>query len=177
MQIVNLFYEIARQNKRLRGFTYNKSYQQGAGNSMYPLMWLDDPIMGQSMSESVMRYTVNVDILGLPSETESEQAVQSSAFDVGLSVIYRIRSTRATTGVSVEGFSFVSLREYYDDGAAGYRFTLTLLQANPTDKCLDDYDATKVFPSLASLPDFSVDNPDGCAVFTDSSALPTFKLD
>lgn len=177
MQIVNFFYELARQHKRLKGFTYNKAYRKGAGNSMYPLLWLDDPIAGQAVGDGVIRWTVNADFLGLPKDADEVPAVQAGAFDAALSLIEQIRKVRATTGVSIEGFNFLSLRDYYDDNAAGYRFTMTLNQANPVNRCLEDFDPAKTFPAMKSLPDFNVDHPDGGAIFSDTKGLPNFKLD
>lgn len=176
MQIVNFFYELARQHKRIKGFTYNKAYQKGAGNSMYPLLWLDDPIAGQLVGANVIRWTVNVDVLGLPGKDDEVTTVQAAAFDAGLSIIERIKNTRATTGVGIDGFNFVSLRDYYDDGAAGYRFTMYLNQANPVNRCAEDFDPAKTFPAMAKLPDFNVDHPEGTAVFTDGRGLPNFTL-
>lgn len=176
MQIVNFFYELARQHKRINGFTYNKSYQKGAGNSMYPLLWLDDPIGGQAVGDNVIRWSVNIDLLGIPENDDDTPLVQSEAFDAGLSIIERIKNVRAVTGISVEGFNFLSLRDYYDDNAAGYRFTLSLNQANPVNRCAEDFDPTKQFPNVKTLPDFAVENPDGCAIFNNGSGLPNFKV-
>ena len=176
MQIVNFFYELARQHKKINAFTYGKSYEKGAGNSAYPLLWLDDPIAGQLTGTNVIRWTVNLDVLGLPSTGDEVPTVQSGAFDTGLSIIERIKAVRATTGISVEGFNFLSLRDYYDDNAAGYRFTLFLNQANPVNKCADDFDDAKTFPAVDSLPAFNVENPDGCAIFNEGSGLPNFSI-
>lgn len=175
MQIVNFFYELARQHKRLKGFIYGKGYEKGAANEAYPLLWLDDPVYGQSVNQAV-QYTVNADILGIPKNNESVLEVQTAAFNVGLSIAERIKQTRAHTGYSLNGFSFVSLRDYYDNNAAGIRFTYTILQANPADRCADDFDPAKEFPEAGALPDFKVDNPDGCAIFSDKSGLPDFKI-
>lgn len=176
MQIVNFFYELARQHKRIKGFNYDKSYDKGAGNDAYPLVWLDDPIYGQSVGTNVVQYTCNVDFLGLPKDEAEVPTVQAEAFLVGLTFAEKIKLIRNVTGFSVERFNFISLRDYYDDNAAGFRFTFTINQANPVDRCAEDFDPEKQFNKIDALPDFKTDNPDGCAVFSDKKGLPNFKV-
>lgn len=175
MQIVNFFYELARQHKQIKGFIYGKSYEKGAANEAHPLLWLDDPIYGQSVNQT-LQYTVNVDILGIPENDEDVLDVQTTAFNVGLAIAEKIKQTRAQTGYSIDGFSFVSLRDYYDNNAAGFRFTYTMVQANPVNRCGDDFDPSKQFPKVDALPNFKVENPDGCAIFSDKTGLPNFKI-
>lgn len=175
MQIVNFLYELAREHRRVNGFIYGRTYEKGAANEAHPLVWLDDPIYGASAGNTI-RYTVNVDILGLPANNDEVLSVQGFALDTGLSMIERIKQVRATSGFSCDAFSFVTLRDYYDNNAAGQRFTLTISQANPVDRCADDFDPAKQFPKVGALPDFTVENPDGCAIFNDGTGLPNFKL-
>lgn len=175
MQVVNLLYELSRQHKQIRGFVYGKEYEQGAANEVYPLVWLDDPIYGQSVN-NILRYTVNTDILGLPEIAADVSDVQSSAFLVGLSFAEKIKKTQGATGFGVDGFTFLSLRDYYDNNSAGFRFTYTLTQANPINRCGEFFDPSKEFVSVAVMPEFKVEHPDGCAVFNDKTGLPNFKL-
>jgi hypothetical protein len=175
MQIVDLFYELARQHKLIRGFYYGKAYEKGAANEAYPLLWLDDPIYGQSVNQAV-QYTVNVDILGIPKDEKDTVNVQTEAFNTGLSIVEKIRQSRIQTGYSVGAFNFVSLRDYYDDNAAGFRFTYTVIHANPVNRCAEDFDPSKQFGKADALPHFEVDNPEGCAVFNDKPGLPDFKI-
>jgi len=174
MQIVNFFYELARQHKRINGFIYGRTYEKGAGNSVYTLAWLDDPIIGASAANTI-RYTVNLDILDIPQNDADVITVQSDALDIGLSMIERIKQVRFESGFSLDNFTFLSLRDYYDDNAAGQRFTMTVIQANPVNRCAEDFDPSKHFPTIHDLPDFLVDNPDGCAIFNDNEGLPNFK--
>ena len=175
MQIVDLFYQLARQHRRLNGFYYGKSYEKGAANEAHPLLWLDDPIYGQRVRQTLV-YTCNVDILGIPKDDSDVPAVQAAAFEVGLSLAEQIEKTRPVTGFHVDGFSFTSLRDYYDNAAAGYRFTYTVVHVNPVDRCADDFDPNKEFSKASPLPDFTVETPEGCAVFADKPGLPNFKL-
>lgn len=175
MQIVNIFYELARQHNQIKGFIYGKGYEKGAANEAHPLLWLDDPIYGQSIAQT-LQFTCNVDILGIPENEKEVLNVQTAAFNTGLALAEKIKQTKIQTGFSIDSFSFLSLRDYYDNNAAGYRFTYILTQANPVDRCANDFDPSKEFPKVETLPDFKVENPDGCAVFNDKAGLPNFKL-
>lgn len=180
MIIINIFYELARQHTRIKGFRYGRTYEKGAGNDSYPLVWVDDPITGRAAGSPeagrVLGYTVNVDFLGLPGRGARVPEVQAAAIDAGLSFAERLTQIRGKTGVTVTGFTFVTLRDYYDDDAAGARFTYTLAAANPVDRCADVFDPDKQFPPRADLPDFATDHPDGCAVFGDTKGLPNFRV-
>jgi hypothetical protein len=175
MQIINLFYELARQHNQIRSFYYGKSYEKGSGNEAHTLVWLDDPLYGRSVNQTIA-YTCNVDFLGIPEDDKNTIDVQTAAFTVGLEFAEKIKQEQAKTGFSLSDFSFISLRDYYDNKAAGYRFTYTIIQANPVDKCNNDFDPNKQFPTRDALPQFNIENPDGCAVFTDKNGLPNFKI-
>lgn len=176
MQIVNFFYELARTNKRINGFAYGRAGGKGAGTEAHPLMWLDDPIYGEAVGVPALRFTVNLDILGIPANPSDTAAVQDAALITGLSIRERIKEIGRITAISVDTFSFVSLSEYTDNNAAGYRFTYRLTTQNPVDLCAQYYDPTKQFPKVEDLPDFLTENPEGCAVFTDKAGLPNFKI-
>lgn len=173
MQIVNFFYELAREHKRIRGFYYGKAYNKGAGNAVYPLIWVDDPIAGRSVNQT-LQYIVNVDILGMPANDADIASVQQQALTIGLTIEEKIKQDRP--GFTPDGISFISVSDYYDDNAAGFRFTFTLKQANPVDRCNDDFDPDKKFSHEKALPDFSTDHPDGCAIFEDKQGLPNFRI-
>jgi len=176
MQVVNFFYSLARQHALIRGFKYGKPSDKGAGNDKYPLVWLDDPILGQSTgSGATLAYTVNVDILGLTENEEQVTDVQAEALLTGLDFVERIKQLRNSTGFSVSRFSFITVRKYYDDNAAGVRFTFGINQANPVDRCAENFNPDKQLTTAQALPVFDVDAADGCAVFTDKKGLPNFK--
>jgi hypothetical protein len=179
MQIVDFYYLIARENLRINSFTYGKAYRKGSGTDRYPLLWLDDPIYGQTLALNqfnALSWTVNVDILGIPSNEDDVMAVQAAAFLVGIGIPERAKVIYKTTGVAITGYKFISLRDYYDDKAAGYRFTYTLSIANPVDLCANDYNPDKVFSVPSPLPAFIVDNPQGCATFAGRTGLPDFSV-
>lgn len=175
MQIVDLFYRLAREHEAINAFIYDEGREKGSANEAHPLVWLDDPIHGQSDGANILRYTANVDILGVPVTKKDVLSIQSAAFRTGLEFKEKISGLRAETGISVDGFSFITLREYYDNSAAGVRFTYHLTQANPVNRCGDRFDPDKQFSSIEALPDFTVEHPDGYAVF-DKNGLPNFTI-
>lgn len=174
MQIVNFYYELARQNKRVNGFIYNAAYNKGIGHEAHPLVWLDDPITGRQADAqgAVQEWTVNMDVLGIPKNEAQVEAVQSEMFSIGLSIIEKARQVRKqfVRSFAISSYTFVSLRNYYDNDAAGFRFTMTVTAPNPVNICADDYDPDKQLLNPDGLPDFSTDNPSGCAIF--SSSMP-----
>lgn len=174
MTVVNIFYELARTNKTVRGFQYKKAYEKGAGNDMYPLVWLDDPIIARSAPRlEQIEYTANVDFLDIPETDADVERIQSEAQIIGLAFIERMREKYTMLG-SITAFNSITLRNYYDDNAAGQRFTFTLVLANPVDRCAEYFDESKVFDLKTGLPEFSVDHPSGCAIFSD--ILPKFDV-
>lgn len=174
MQIVDFFYDLARQHDLIKAFYYGKAYDKGAGNSIYPLVWFDDPLSFRSAGNTI-QYTVNIDFLGQPVNDADVMAVQTAAFNVGLSFREKIKKQYGRIDFSVSDFNGLTLRDYYDDNAAGVRFTFNVIQANPVDRCADNFDPAKQFPLTDPLPDFAVDNPTGCAVFG-GDVLPNFEI-
>jgi hypothetical protein len=173
--MIELFRELARQHKKIKGFIYGKGYEKGAGNEFYPLVWVDDPIYGNSDNNTV-QYTVNVDFTDIPVREEDVPRIQNEMIDTGLVFAEKIKQTRSGTGVGLRDFSFLTLRDYYDNNSAGVRFTYTLVGANPVDRCSEDFDPDKEFEKGAALPDFDTDNPNGCAVFNGAPGLPEFSV-
>lgn len=176
MQIVDLFYNLAREHKKIKAFFYGRTYEKGTGNEMHPLLWLDDPLYGVSNNQT-LQYTCNVDILGIPENDSDVLNVQDSALSVGLTIAEKIKTSYTKTGFTINSLSFVTLRNYYDNNAAGIRFTYTVNQANPVDRCNDDFDPDKQFTKPSDLPDFKTDHPEGCAIFSDKPGLPNFRTD
>lgn len=174
MQIINLFYELARQHKRLKGFMYGKGYEKGTAHEAHPLLWLDDPIYGRTIGNTI-QYTVNVDILGIPQKGVSISEIQTAAFEVGIGLKERINDDE-DLGFSVSDFSFLTLSNYYDNDAAGCRFTYTIIHANPVNLCADEFDPDKELTNLEGLTNFKVDSAEGCAIFQNKHGLPNFKI-
>ena len=181
MHVVNVFYEIARQYKPLRSFRYGSPSGKGAGNDAYPMMWVDDPIRGATNGgTNLLRFTVNVDFLGIPQNDKEVLSVQQEAFKAGILCADQINKQFDSSKVmrrdvtKVVDYSFITLREYYDDNAAGVRFTYIVETVNPADLCADEFDKNKTFNKNKVLPDMTINNSAGCALF--NRGLPFIEL-
>lgn len=177
MHIVDLFYDLARRCRLIRGFAYGRTSAKGAGNDAYPLLWLDDPITARREG-GAMIYTVNFDLLGIPADQRdaSIAAVQGEAQRAALAVLEELQRTRGVHGYTVRASDMVSLRHYYDDAAAGWRCTATLAGPVPLDRCGDYFDPDRTLPTPHPLPEYTTANAEGCTVFGDKPGLPTFEL-
>lgn len=172
--LIDIFCTQAREHKLITSFFYNRSYEQGSGREAHPLLWLEDPIYGRNEG-NVFVNSVNFSILFVPSDEDSVADLQNLAFSVGLNIIERIKDQ--DNGLSVRpDWSFVTLRDYYDNGACGCRFTVNLIQPNMQNLCLIDeqFDADARFETESLLPQFAAAKADGQTVFVNK--LPEFNL-
>lgn len=186
MEIVNFFYELARQCLPIKGFGYGRNTAKGAGNEVYPLVWLDDPILFNSNTQgnppnSTGDFTVNLDFLDIPDKSDPNKNValiQARCLTYGLLFMERIRQLKEEPRYALVRWTAISVSEYYDNNAAGWRFTVVLTRALPLLICDIDlaFSKTKTLVTDKPLPNFAVDNPEGCAVFSDKAGLPKFDI-
>lgn len=173
--IINIFGEQARQHKAIKSFRYDRTYEMGGGKDMYPLFWLEDPITGDNQG-NIFTNSVNFSILFVPKSGESITDYQSLAFSTGLNILERIKAD-PTSEISIKpDWTYVTLRNYYDDNACGCRFSVNFTQRNMQNLCLIDeqFDMDKEFENEKSLPDFSINPADNCQTFV--NGFPVFDL-
>ena len=170
MDIVNLFYTLARTHEDLRAFEYKAPYDKGAGNSVTPYMSLEDPYT-IAIGRKVVDYTANFCIL-YSAETPVTQA-QYDALNITLEVLENLKKT---TPVIFTDSQTISLRGYGDANEAGQRVTVRFQIANFVNRCETNYDPAKVFEQISALPAFSVANPEGCAIFAETNGLPVITI-
>lgn len=176
MQIVNFFYELARQQLGIRSFHYGRNAAKGVGSELMPLIWLDDPVLfGGNSATGTGDYTVNLDIIDIPGDGKTVEWVQGACLAAGMALITKIQSLKQRKFV-LSRWTGISLSEYTDNKAAGWRFTFTVTAPMPVNLCADYFDPDKQFPTVENLPDFATDNPEGCAVFNDKPGLPKFSI-
>lgn len=176
--VVDILYEIAKQHLSIKSFVYDSVNEIGNGSELYPLFWLEDPILLNSTAANIIRVDFNFSITEVPTNNSEVKAVQDRCFATGLSVIEKLRGLKDITSMSVVDFSAVSLRRYYDNNAAGYRFSVTANRVNPQKLCKlnEEFDPSREFPKMDNLPKFDTNNKNGCAIFSDKSELPKFDL-
>lgn len=179
MQLVDILYELARQHKSVKAFVYNSVNEIGNGSELYPLFWLEDPLLGDNADARIIRFDFNFSITEIPEEDNQVKPIQDRCFRIGLAIIEKLRKINNNTLLSVKGFNFLTLRDYYDNKSAGIRFSVTVERTNPQNLCdLDnDFEEGKEFPAIEALPKFKTDNPKGCATFPDKPGLPKITFD
>ena len=180
MGTVDTFRELARHHIALNAFYYGRAYEKGFGEELHPLLWLDDPITGRSAgpNNNAISVTVNFDVLGLPKDSKNDkdvERIQDAAMYTALSLLEKIGED-PFAALSVAGWTWITLRDYYDNNAAGVRFTVELTAANPAALCDNPFDPDKDFSTGRTLPDFNVDHASGCEVFNDGKVFPDFTL-
>ena len=174
--IISIFRTQAREHKSIKAFYYNRNYELGSGNEQHPLLWLEDPIGGRN-ANNIFTNSVNFSVLFLPNEQHDVPYLQNMAFSIGLNIIERIKKYRNDLGISiVPGWSYMTLRDYYDNNSCGCRFSVEFTQANMQNLCLidDQFDEDKVFDTENYLPRFDIAPANGCETFVNK--LPQFDL-
>ena len=150
--MIALFGKQAREHKSIRSFYYNRNYEIGSGNEKHPLLWLEDPISGRNQ-ENVFSSSVNFSILFIPDDQHTIDSLQNIAFSIGLNIIERIKAD-TDSPISVQpNWSYITLRNYYDNNACGCRFSLELIQRNMQNLCLieEQFDTDKQFDTSSIL--------------------------
>lgn len=173
--IIDIFKNQAREHKVIKAFYYNKNYELGTGKEIHPLFWLEDPITGTNQS-NMFRSSVNFSILFVPGSNDNISNLQSICFSIGLNIIERIKANRESIISINPDWTFMTLRDYYDNNACGCRFSVNLNIVNMQNLCLieDQFDPNKQFEDNSILPNFDLKTSDGCDIFTNK--LPVFDL-
>ena len=189
-KIIDTFYDLAKQHKLIRSFVYDRvSKGMGTGEKQYPQFFLEDPIYindstpltGQTLC------TVNFDITCLPQAFSNwdvrqltEAECQNVCHQIGLHIVAKLRALNmefdTRIGMEVVKYSFMTLRNWGDDKAAGIRCTIQLALDNDIQLCdLDEhFDSEKEFNLGNLLDNIDTDNAYGCTTF--DYKLPKIKL-
>lgn len=171
--IISLFQNQAREHKTIRSFYYNRNYEMGSGNEFHPVFWLEDPVMGRNQ-QNVFTNTVNFSILFIPKEDTEVAVFQNLAFSIGLNILERIKMDANVPVTVLPTWTYLTLRNYYDNNACGCRFSVDLVQRNMQDLCLieEQFDSEKEFQSGNILSNFKIVGTN--ETFMDK--LPVFDL-
>lgn len=189
-KIIDTFYDLAKQHKLIRSFVYDRvSKGMGTGEKQYPQFFLEDPIYindstpltGQTLC------TVNFDITCLPQAFSNwdvrqltEAECQNVCHQIALHIVAKLRALNmefdTRIGMEVVKYSFMTLRNWGDDKAAGVRCTIQLALDNDIQLCdLDEhFDSEKEFNLGNLLDNIDTDNAYGCTTF--DYKLPKIKL-
>lgn len=173
--IIDIFRRQAREHKTIKAFYYNRNYELGSGKERYPLLWLEDPITGRN-KDNTFSNSLSFAILFVPESEGMVQDLQNLAFSIGLNIIERIKQDPNVPISIRHDWTYATLRNYYDDGACGCRFSISFTQANMQNLCLIDeqFDADGSFDTDSHLNHFDVSPTCKCEVF--EGKLPDFDL-
>lgn len=179
--VIETFYDLSKQHKLIRSFVYDRvSKGMGTGEKNYPQCFLEDPIyiLDSTPLDGKVYVTVNFDITCLPHAFSnynvkqlSEEECENVCHQIALHYVARLRELNkdfdTRNGVEVAKFSFVTLRNWGDDKAAGVRCTIRLAVDNDIQLCdLDEhFDPEKEFDLGKLLDDVDTDNAHGCVEF------------
>lgn len=173
--IINILKQQACEHKAIKSFTYNRTHELGSGKQQYPLFWLEDPIYGRN-EDNIFTNSLNFSILFIPSADKTVLQLQNLAFSAGLNIIERIKLDK-TSGITIKpDWTYITLRDYYDDNTCGCRFSINYTQVNMQNLCLihDQFDAHSPQPETTEqLADFDL-NTAGSRIFVDK--LPQFDI-
>lgn len=165
--IVSIFREQAQSHKAIRSFYYDRNYEIGSGNESHPVFWLEDPVTGRNQSNLFIT-TVNFCILFIPDRNNDVSTLQNLAFSAGLNIIERIKQDEASTINILPTWTYMTLREYYDNDACGCRFTVEFSHLNMQNLCLIE----EQFDDSARFEQTTVD----ASLFDFRAKLPVFNL-
>ena len=173
--ILHVFREQARQHKLIQSFCYSRNYELGSGNESYPVFWLEDPIIGRNQS-NVFINSVNFSILFIPKSNLDVPNLQNLAFSTGLNILEHIKQEKDIPVSILPTWTYLTLRDYYDDNACGCRFSVDFTHLNMHHFCLieEQFDKEKGFECNTPLKNFNLSDGTNCEIF--AGKLPTFTL-
>lgn len=173
--IIGMFRHQAREHKTIRSFYYNRSYEIGSGNEAHPLFWLEDPLTGRNNANTFTN-TVNFSILFIPKDDAEVANLQNMAFSIGLNILERIKLDDTIPVSVLPSWSYLTLRNYYDNNACGCRFTVELVQRNMQNLCLieEQFDSENELATSKPLNHFELKTSGTCETFVNK--LSVFDL-
>lgn len=196
--IIRTFYNVAREHKLVRGFKYDRlSKTAGVGEDNHPLVLLEDPIYvaDSTLSDGSVKCTVNFDVVMLPQAFENynkrqltPEECQTVAHSIALNFVAKLKDIQKNydkydeneynTSIHVLSYSFITLRNWYDDNAAGVRCTMVISVDNPISYCdlEEHFDPNKEFNLEELLQPINTDDAAGCWDVTFDYKLPKFNL-
>lgn len=196
--IIRTFYNIAREHKLIRQFKYDRlSKSAGVGEDNHPLVFLEDPIYvaDSTLNDGSVKCTINFDVVMTPQAFSNynmkqltPEECQTVAHSIALNFVAKLKDiekyyekydeTLYNTSMHVLSYNFVTLRNWYDNNAAGVRCTMVISVDNPINYCdlEEHFDPEKEFDINDLLQPINTDDAAGCIDVTFDYKLPHFKI-
>lgn len=197
--IIRTFYNVAKEHKLVRQFKYDSLTKgSGIGEENHPLVFLEDPIYirESTLNDGSVRCTVNFDVVMTPQAFENwnvekqltPEECQTVAHSIALNFVAKLKDIadhyedydedKFNTSLKVLDYSFITLRNWYDNNAAGVRCTMEISVDNPINYCNleEHFDEEKEFDLGELLQPINTDNARGCINTVWDYKLPKFTL-
>ena len=197
--IIRTFYNISREHVLVRQFKYDRlSKGSGIGEENHPLVFLEDPIYvsDSTLNDGSVRCTVNFDVVMTPQAFENynrrqltPEECQTVAHSIALNFVAKLRDIsnnyeeydeeEYNTSIRVISYSFMTLRNWYDNNASGVRCTMMISVDNPINYCdLDEhFNPDKEFDMGDLLQPINTDDAQGCYDVSFDYKLPQINFD
>lgn len=139
-QLIDYILGIALRHKAVFHAKYqNRVYTNAQNNNKYYQVNINTDPYSQlliSVPNQPFTLTLNIDILGFPTNEHTILDCQSDALQIGVEMIHFIMQDDYFMGqLSIHDYSFLALDEFTDDRSAGQRLTLELVVPNPINLC------------------------------------------
>lgn len=143
--IVDYICDIAMKHKAVKSTKYQKRIMinQQPTNAYMQVIVEDNTFLQWKKTMDVFTMTLNIDILGLPSDDSEILDIQNVALQVGVELLAYIESDPQYKGIlSIYDYDLLAVSHFTDDNSAGYRLSLEVTVPNPVDLCnyLDNFD-------------------------------------
>lgn len=197
--IIRTFYNISREHVLVRQFKYDRlSKGSGIGEENHPLVFLEDPIYvsDSTLNDGSVRCTVNFDVVMTPQAFENynrrqltPEECQTVAHSIALNFVAKLKDIsnnyeeydedEYNTSIRVVSYSFMTLRNWYDNNASGVRCTMIISLDNPINYCdLDEhFNPDKEFDMGDLLQPINTDDAQGCYDVSFDYKLPQINFD
>lgn len=148
LQLIKLQKAILQAHQQVESVGEGEGVDRSAsGNVAYPSAWIEAPYNFEGLGRALLNYRFAVLILDRPSQDDSDklQAINKTSL-IGLAFLERLKSElQERFGAElVEPWDAVSLEDFGDDSAAGWRFEFQIKAKAPIDQCGGPFDALAI---------------------------------
>lgn len=120
-----------------------------SGNVGYPCVWMETPYRFEEVSNGFYNYPFSFVVLDRPKEDDEDKfEIVNKTQLIGTAIILRFKQEiESLPGAAevLDGWDAVSLEDFGDDSAAGWRFEFTIKAAGPVKKCDQPFDPFILF--------------------------------
>ncbi len=147
--IIDFISQSALKHIGVKSVKYQKRVMinQQNDNGYMQIVIEDDPYFQWIKTSNVFTLTLNMDVIGLPSNDNGILNVQNDALTIAVELINYITTDKYYQQfLSLYDYSLLGLSHFTDDNSAGFRLSLELIVPNPINLCnyLDNFDEDRI---------------------------------